>query len=275
VTATDKERGTIMTFDPVRMIVTGRPAPQGSKVPTIVKTKHGIRPGLREDPSGQWHVWRPRVHDEARRIAAVDPTDPESRELHPGFPIDVPIEASMIFYFDRPNDHFKGPTRTRAARSVLRDDAPLVPARSPVIGDLEKLARAVCDGMQSGQLIANDGLIARYRLLDRRWAGPHEQLAAAGVVVWLFPWQPVPGQVDPRYPDQLAASPPNPAGGLLDLLPIHVSDAALPGELTIVSKGPPDVPGGPPTWSGARITGIAADRRPDDDNAFGDYDHLA
>jgi Endodeoxyribonuclease RusA len=260
-------------FDPIRLVIHGKPAPQGSKVPVIIKTKRGPVPGLREDsrPGTGWNLWRPRVHDQAQAAARCDCGEPDCLDLRPGYPINEPIEASMVFYFDRPNDHFKGSTKTRAALSVLRPDAPLVPTGS--VGDLEKLARAVCDGMQSGQLIADDKLICRYTRLERLFAGPHEQLRRAGAIVWLMPYRP--GRLDPRFPDQLAALPAPASGGLFDLLPIHVSDAAPPGEAMIVSKGPPDVPGGPPTWSGARITGIAADRRPDDDNAFGDYDHLA
>lgn len=216
-------------FEPVRMIVTGRPAPQGSKVPIIVKTRTGLRPGLKEDTTGNWHKWRPRIHDEAIRIAACGPGcgDPDCNKLRPGFPIADPIEASMVFYFDRPADHFKAPTRTRAAFTELKPDAPLVPAKSPIIGDCEKLARAVCDGMQSGQLIANDGLIARYVKLERRYTGPAELLQAAGVIVWLWPYRA--DIIDPRYPDQLAAAPPG--GGLLDLLG--------PDELAARTDAPP------------------------------------
>jgi hypothetical protein len=205
-------------FVPVRLIVYGKPAPQGSKKPVIIRSKGGPpRAGMMDQPTTTLANWRPRVHDAANRAIRCQCPDPDCDAVRLPFPLDVPVQVSMAFYFERPATHFKAATRERAAFTVLREDAPLVPA-TRAQGDTEKLARAVADGLQSGRLLADDGLIARYCRLERLWAGPHAELQRAGAIIWVMPWDPT-GSIDPRYPDQLASAPPALTGGLFDVYP--------------------------------------------------------
>lgn len=185
-----------MTFEPVRLVVVGRPAPQGSKVPFARKGKDGAWHGrMKESSATGLAVWRPRIHDAARRISKCQCPDPDCEASVPGYPIDEAVTASLVLYFERPAYHFLSPTRTRPARTILRPGADVVPLG--VVGDLEKLARAVADGLQSGGLIANDKLISRYSRLERLFCGPHEQMQQAGAIVWLMPYESE--RLDPRY----------------------------------------------------------------------------
>lgn len=190
-----------MSFTPIRLIVYGDPAPQGSKVPFVRRGRGGVVLGasMKEDsaPDSSWGRWRPRVHDEGKKVSHCACPDPDCQALVPGFPINEPVTATMAFYFSRPAGHFypASPTKGRAAGTVLRPDAPVVPMGR--VGDTEKLARAVADALQSALVLADDKLIARYHRLERLYCGPHEQLQQAGAVIWLLPYEVE--RVDPRY----------------------------------------------------------------------------
>ena len=187
-------------FEPIRLVIYGKPAPQGSKVPTIVRLKGGgVRPGMRETQGG-WTMWRPRVHDEASRFVRCQCPDPDCNAVQLPYPLDRPVEARMFFYFERPAGHFKPATKARQALTVLREDAPMVPANRTT-GDVEKLARAISDGLESARLLADDGLITR-EVTERIYCGPHTEMRQAGAIVWILPYE-MRGPIDPRYPDQL------------------------------------------------------------------------
>lgn len=113
--------------------VAGTPAPQGSK--RIVQPKGHARPMLIE-MSKKLGPWRTAVAVAAAR---------ERTRL--GMPIDVPLRLDITFWFRRPK-YSKFP-------------APLL--------DLDKLVRAVNDGLQAGGLIANDRMITTIGNARKRW----------------------------------------------------------------------------------------------------------
>lgn len=110
--------------------VDGIPIPQGSK--TVAKA--GSRVWLRDANAGKLKPWRARV------AAAADL----------GVTFDVPVFVAAVFYLPRP-------------KTVKR----LLPSVKP---DLDKLFRALGDGMTDGGLLTDDSLIVS-SWVHKRYAG--------------------------------------------------------------------------------------------------------
>jgi Holliday junction resolvase RusA-like endonuclease len=134
----------------VTITVYGTPAPQGSKRAFVGK-------------SGKAHVIES-SHDRVKswRQAVIDEVRADDWTLPP-FPYSGPLEVEMTFNIKRPKNHY----RTGRNAHLLRDSAPPYPSGTP---DLSKLARATEDALTEVGLWADDALVVRYALLQKRWA---------------------------------------------------------------------------------------------------------
>ena len=115
---------TVITFD-----VVGQPAAQGSK-------RH-VGGGRMVETAAGHAPWRAAVAAAARTHA-------------PDTPLDGPITLIVVFRFTMPKSR---PRAVRDAGTAPKTTAP----------DLDKLVRAVGDGLQAGGLIADDARIAEVR----------------------------------------------------------------------------------------------------------------
>jgi crossover junction endodeoxyribonuclease RusA len=111
--------------------VNGIPAPQGSK-------RH-VGNGRMIESSRAVGPWREAVRAETQRIMIS--------------PLAGPVRVDVAFYLPRPKGHW----RTGRNAHLLRDAAPALPCGTP---DLDKLARAVLDGLTAGGAWKDDGQAA-------------------------------------------------------------------------------------------------------------------
>lgn len=109
--------------------VEGLPAPQGSK--TIAKG--GGKVWLRDANAKRLAPWRDRVKEAAARVAAA---------------YDCPVEVFAVFYLPRP-----------------RKPRWWAPAVS--VGDLDKLVRALNDGLEAGGMFADDARVVDLHAFKR------------------------------------------------------------------------------------------------------------
>ncbi len=184
-------------MDPFRVIVLGRPAPEGSKkaMPIYRKNKaSGEREftghaNIIDEPTTRLAQWRQNIHTAAHPLAHCTCPDPGCVDFATGFPIDEPVIASMVFAFGRPRSHY----RTGRNADLLSSEG-LATSR-PVaanIGDLEKLARAMADGLQAAGVLCNDKQIVEFCRLAKVWVDDDRtELTVPGAVVWLLPDRPV------------------------------------------------------------------------------------
>lgn len=114
----------------IEIVVRGTPAPQGSK-------RH-IGNGRMIESSKAVGPWREAVRAQAQ--AAVTE------------PMTGPVKIVLWFYLQRPKGHY----RTGRNAHLLRDGAPGRPAGTP---DLDKLTRAVLDGLTQGGAWKDDGQV--------------------------------------------------------------------------------------------------------------------
>ena len=121
--------------------VRGVPAPQGSK-------RH-VGNGRMVESSKAVGPWREAVRGEAQR---------NIREPFPGA-----VQVVMVFRFPRPKGHY-GTGRNRA---TVRPSAPFYPDGRP---DVDKLARAVLDGLTMGGAFKDDAQVVE--LVARKMYGP-------------------------------------------------------------------------------------------------------
>ncbi len=119
------------------IIVSGTPAPQGSK-------RH-VGGGRMVEMSKAVGPWREAIRTETQR-AMLDRV-----------PLAGPVTVTIDFYLPRPKGHY----RTGRNAHLLRDGAPVYPAGRP---DLDKLARAVLDGITAGGAWKDDGQVAELTL---------------------------------------------------------------------------------------------------------------
>lgn len=126
----------------VEFLVNGLPAPQGSKN----VGKHG---GIFES-SKALGPWRDAVRAETQRI--IDKEFPGA------------VRVSLVFRMKRPKGHY----RTGRNSALLRDNAPAYPASKP---DVDKLARAVLDGLTEGGAWKDDGQVV-YLTAVKKYAFP-------------------------------------------------------------------------------------------------------
>jgi Holliday junction resolvase RusA-like endonuclease len=136
----------------VSFTVYGTPAPQGSKRAFVGKSgkAHVI-----ESSHDRVKSWRQAVIDQVRSDGWIVPP----------FPYSGPLEVTMVFYFKRPQGHW----RTGRNAHLLRDSAPAYPFGKP---DLSKLARSTEDAISDAGIWADDAQVVRYPLLAKYWATP-------------------------------------------------------------------------------------------------------
>jgi crossover junction endodeoxyribonuclease RusA len=112
--------------------VRGTPAPQGSK-------RH-VGGGRMIEMSKAVGPWREAVRAETQRAMNGDG------------PMDGPVKVAIMFRLARPRGHY----RTGRNAGQIKDAAPDFPATRP---DLDKLVRAVLDGLTMGGMYADDGQV--------------------------------------------------------------------------------------------------------------------
>jgi Holliday junction resolvase RusA-like endonuclease len=134
-------------------VVEGTPVPQGSAVGFVVKGPKGPRAVVAPANSNALKPWRKLVTKAAAR--AVE----EYAEKHgaPWVPMNGPVEVSLTF---------------KIQRTTKADEGRQYPTVPP---DLDKLVRAVFDGMADAKVYANDSRVVRL------WA--EEEYGAPGVGV--------------------------------------------------------------------------------------------
>jgi crossover junction endodeoxyribonuclease RusA len=146
----------------IKIRVHGIPAPQGSK-------RH-VGGGRMIESSARVAPWREAVRAEAQRY-----TEREQRRYGlPGLSEAGAVAVGIVFIFARPGSHFGS---GRNARQV-RPSAPARPA-SRGRNDIDKLARSTLDGLVSGGILADDGLVVDLTLA-KVYAEPGE---APGAVI--------------------------------------------------------------------------------------------
>ena len=126
----------------IRIVVRGTPAPQGSK-------RH-VGGGRMIEMSKAVGPWREAVRAETQRVMA-------------GIPIAGAVLVDINFGLKRPQGHY----RTGRNAHLIRPAAPPYPAGRP---DLDKLARAVLDGLTEGGAWKDDGQVAKLAA-SKNWAG--------------------------------------------------------------------------------------------------------
>lgn len=134
----------------------GVPIPQGSK--RIGRAGRKGRPLLIDANDDVLKPWRDVVARAAREAMAGAAA------------LNVPVDVSLVFYMPRPGGHY------RADGVTLRPSAPAWPAVKP---DVDKLERAVFDGMTAGGLWVDDSRAVVVRKVKKYADLPHQ----AGVAV--------------------------------------------------------------------------------------------
>ncbi|MFE4796160.1 RusA family crossover junction endodeoxyribonuclease [Streptomyces sp. NPDC056708] len=146
--------------------VYGLPAPQGSK-------KH----------IGHGRMLESSIHVKPWREAVVWAMRQEIIRHRGWTALTGPLEASMVFSFDRPKSHYG----TGRNAGVLKASAPPRPALPP---DLSKLARSTEDAITTAGGYKDDALLVGYRRLEKRYTTDHGQvpdvLDAQGAVIHLY-----------------------------------------------------------------------------------------
>jgi crossover junction endodeoxyribonuclease RusA len=121
---------------PVIIRVSGRPAPQGSK-------RH-VGNGRMVEMSKAVGPWREAVRAETQTEMWT--------QGRAGRPMEGPVAVRLRFWLTRPASHY-GTGRNKA---VVKASAPRRPAGRP---DVDKLARAVLDGLTMGGAFADDSQV--------------------------------------------------------------------------------------------------------------------
>ena len=124
----------------IRFRVNGVPAPQGSK-------RH-VGGGRMVEQSKAVGPWREAVRAEAQRANTVTGFDGRPSSV----PLYAPLSVTVVFVVGRPQGHFG----TGSKACTVRPAAPKYPAKRP---DVDKLARAVLDGLVAGGVMADDSQV--------------------------------------------------------------------------------------------------------------------
>jgi crossover junction endodeoxyribonuclease RusA len=130
----------------IEVIVRGIPAPQGSK--NAVKRKDGGVSLI--ESSKAVGPWREAVRAQTQ-AAMLTRGWPKSAD-RPRVQLGGPVQVRAWFWLPRPKGHY----RTGRNAHLLRDGAPARPAGTP---DLDKLVRAVLDGLTDGGAWKDDGQV--------------------------------------------------------------------------------------------------------------------
>jgi crossover junction endodeoxyribonuclease RusA len=116
--------------EPVIIEVHGTPAPQGSKIRNrygaVYESNRNVAP------------WREAIRAEVQRAMLV--------------PMAGPVDCRVVFRMPRPQGHYG----TGRNAGQVRKSAPARPASKP---DIDKLARAVLDGLTDGGAWKDDGQV--------------------------------------------------------------------------------------------------------------------
>jgi crossover junction endodeoxyribonuclease RusA len=140
--------------DKIHIRVNGKPAPQGSK-------RH-IGGGRMIESSEALTPWREAVRAEVQRVGMVM--------------LSGPVNVQVCFAFARPAGHY----RTGRNAAMLRDAAPRYPAGKKR-NDLDKLVRAVLDGLDAGGAFEDDGQVVQ--LAAAKVYAPRGE--AVGCDIWI------------------------------------------------------------------------------------------
>lgn len=127
----------------IRFRVNGIPAPQGSK-------RH-VGGGRMVEMSKAVGPWREAVRAEAQR--AIEDATWHSG-VDPGKPVSDALSVTVVFVLARPKGHMGG--GQLGGKQYVKQSAPAYPAKRP---DLDKLARAVLDGLVMGGVMADDSQV--------------------------------------------------------------------------------------------------------------------
>lgn len=122
----------------IRVIVAGQPAPQGSK-------RH-VGGGRMVEQSKAVAPWREAVRAETQRA------------MNGAHPLEGPVQVWVTFRLHRPKGHY----RTGRNSHLLSVLAPDWPYRLP---DLDKLCRAVLDGLTAGGAWGDDAQVVSLNAL--------------------------------------------------------------------------------------------------------------
>jgi hypothetical protein len=143
----------------------GIPASQGSK--RFVGVRGGR--GIMVESSKKLPSWRQAVRDAAlARIRCR--CRPDCPDLLPGFPLDRPLFAGMVFTLPKPTT---APKRRRTW-----------PQRMP---DLSKLLRATEDPLTEVGVWRDDARVVEYRHLAKTYPGEHpDALTVPGVIIRIW-----------------------------------------------------------------------------------------
>jgi crossover junction endodeoxyribonuclease RusA len=129
--------------------VRGTPAPQGSK-------RH-VGGGRMVEMSKAVGPWREAVRAETQRA------------MNGHGPISGPVGVRVVFGLARPRAHY----RTGRNAHMLKDTAPVFPSGRP---DVDKLARAVLDGLTMGGIWTDDSQVVRLEAV-KNYGQPGCQIA--------------------------------------------------------------------------------------------------
>lgn len=132
-------QGPRTTTTRIRVLVPGRPAPQGSK-------RH-VGNGIMIESSKAVKPWRQDVREQLLNT-------------HTGAPLGGPLYVDLLFLLPRPKGHY----RTGRNAHLLRDTAPRLPAGKP---DIDKLARAVLDAIGSAGTWGDDAQVTHLSAAKR------------------------------------------------------------------------------------------------------------
>lgn len=162
-------------------VVHGQPAPQGSKK-GFVNPKTG-RVVVVEQLDARIKTWRGGVERAAWEIARCNCGERGCSSMRPGFPVDAPVIARMVFSFRRPASHY----RTGRNSHLLRDAAPSRPLSPP---DVSKLARATEDALKIAGIYKDDSRIVDYTRLAKVWCDEDPEslpIPGARLSFWRLP----------------------------------------------------------------------------------------
>lgn len=143
--------------DAITITVYGTPAPQGSKRAFAVRGKGGVPTGrvaVIESSHDRVKSWRQAVIDAADAVRAGD--------LAAWKPLDGPLLVRMVFYFRRPQAHY----RTGKHAALLREAAPEYHTKTP---DTSKLVRATEDALTDAGAWRDDALVTTLQA-RKTWA---------------------------------------------------------------------------------------------------------
>lgn len=126
----------------LKLFVPGRPVPQGSKT-AFVNKKTG-RPVV-VDKDMRLPEWRMKIT--AHAIHAI-----QHHSIALDYPLDGPVGVMVEFLLTRPRSHYG----TGRNANVLKPSAPRYPATMP---DIDKLLRAILDGITDARVWLDDGQV--------------------------------------------------------------------------------------------------------------------